>query len=228
MIVTVDGASGTGKSTVCKLIASELGLVYVDTGAIYRCVALAAHNAGVDFKNEKGLESICENLKLSFVFKDGVNRIILDSKDVTDEIRTPQMAMMASNVSAIPVVRASLLDIQKKLAKGTAKGTIFDGRDMGTVVFPDADVKVFLIASDEVRARRRYNELKSKGLDVNFEQVLKETIQRDKQDSERAIAPLKKAKNAVEINTDGLSIQEEKEKIVSVIKSAKILKDTLI
>ena len=218
MIITVDGASGTGKSTVCKLVAAELGLVYVDTGAIYRCVALAAHNTGITFDDEKGLKNICDNLKLSFIFKDGINRVILDSKDVTDEIRTPQMAMQASKVSAIPVVRASLLDIQKKLTKNKAKGTIFDGRDMGTVVFPNADIKIFLTASDEIRARRRYNELKSKGFDVNFEQVLKETIQRDKQDSERAIAPLKKAKDAVEINTDGLSIQEEKEKIIFVIK----------
>jgi CMP/dCMP kinase len=218
MIVAVDGASGTGKSTVCKLIASEFGLSYVDTGAIYRCVALAAKNKNISLEDDKALKDLCYNLKLSFAFKDGINRVVLDSKDVTDEIRTPDMAMMASKVSAIPVVRASLLDMQKRLAKGAAKGAIVDGRDMGTIVFPDAEVKIFLTASDEVRARRRYNELKSRGMDVNFEQVLKETIQRDKQDSERTIAPLRKAPDAVEIDTNSLSVEEEKEKIVSLIR----------
>ena len=219
MIVAVDGASGTGKSTVCKLLAAEFGFIYVDTGAIYRSVALAAHNAGISFDDEKGLKDICKKLKLSFVFKDGMNRVILDSKDITNKIRTPQMAMMASKVSAIPVVRQSLLDIQKRLVKGATKGAIVDGRDMGTVVFPEAEVKIFLTASDEVRARRRYTELKSRNINMNFEQVLKETIQRDKQDSERKIAPLKKAPDAVEINTDGLSIEEEKEKIAELIKN---------
>jgi len=218
MIVAVDGASGTGKSTVCKLIASELGLVYVDTGAIYRCVALAAHKASVSFDDQNGLKDICNNLNLTFIFKDGVNRVLLDSQDVTDEIRTPQMAMRASKISAIPVVRACLLGIQKKMAKNAAKGAILDGRDIGTVVFPDAEIKIFLTASDTVRAQRRYNELKSRGMDVKFEQVLKETIQRDKQDSERPIAPLKKAVDAVEINTDGLTIQEEKEKMIALIR----------
>jgi CMP/dCMP kinase len=222
MIVAVDGASGTGKSTVCKLIASELGFIYVDTGAIYRCVALAAHQAVTTFDDEQGLKNLCTNLNLSFVFKDGINRVILDSKDVTEEIRTPQIAMRASKISAIPVVRASLLGIQKRLAKGAEKGAILDGRDIGTVVFPNAEVKIFLTASEEVRARRRYEEQKSKGMNVTFEQVLKDTIQRDKQDSERPIAPLKKAIDAIEINTDGLSIQEEKEKIITIIKNYKL------
>lgn len=219
MIVAVDGASGTGKSTICKLLASEFGFVYVDTGAIYRCVALAAKNANISFEDEKGLKDLCSNLKLLFVFRNGINSVILDSKDVTSEIRTPEMAMMASVVSAIPVVRASLLEMQKKLAKNAAFGAIVDGRDMGTIVFPEAEVKVFLTASDEVRARRRYNELKSRNIDVNFEQVLKETIQRDRQDSERIIAPLKKAPDAVEIDTNGLSIEEEKEKIAVLIRN---------
>jgi len=219
MIVAVDGASGTGKSTICKLIASEFGLTYVDTGAIYRCVALAANNAKIGFDNENELKKLCMNLKLSFVFKDGVNRVVLDSKDVTDEIRTPQMAMMASKVSAVPAVRAALLDMQKRLSKEAERGAIVDGRDMGTIVFPDAEIKVFLTASDEVRAKRRYNELKSRGIDVNYDQVLKETILRDRQDSERVIAPLKKAPGAIEINTNGLSIEEEKEKIAVLIRN---------
>ncbi len=218
MIVAVDGASGTGKSTICKLLAAEFGFIYVDTGAIYRCVALAAKNANINFEDTKGLEELCTKLKLSFVFRDGVNRVILDSNDVTDEIRTPQMAMLASTVSAIPVVRASLLELQKKLARNADSGAIVDGRDMGTIVFPEAELKVFLTASDEIRARRRYNELRSRNINISFEQVLKETIQRDKQDSERAIAPLKKALDAVEIDTTELSIDEEKEKIADLIR----------
>jgi cytidylate kinase len=219
MIVAVDGASGTGKSTICKLLASEFGFIYVDTGAIYRCVALAAKNANISLDNEKGLKDLCSNLKLSFVFRNGVNSVILDSHDVTGEIRTPQMAMMASAVSAIPVVRASLLEMQKRLVRNATFGAIVDGRDMGTIVFPEAEIKIFLTASDEVRARRRYNELKSRNIEVNFEQVLKETIQRDRQDSERTIAPLRKAPDAVEINTDGLSIEEEKEKLAVLIRN---------
>ena len=218
MIVAVDGASGTGKSTVCKLIASEFGFIYLDTGAIYRSVAYAANSNNISFDDETGLKNICAHLKLSFAFKDGVNRVVLDSKDITDEIRTPEMAMMASKVSAIPVVRASLLDMQKRLAKSATKGAIVDGRDMGTIVFPEAEIKIFLTASDEVRARRRYNELRSRGIEIEFDQVLKETIQRDTQDSQRTIAPLRKAPDAIEIDTNNMSVNEEKEKIAVLIR----------
>jgi cytidylate kinase len=155
---------------------------------------------------------------LKFEFIDGIKRVFLGTKDVSEDIRTPEISMLASKISAIPVVRASLLDIQHRLAAETIKkGSIVDGRDMGTVVFPNADLKIFLIASDNVRAQRRYDELKQKGMQVSFEKILQETIQRDKQDSSRAIAPLKKADDAIEINTDGLDINAVLEKIEKAI-----------
>lgn len=218
MIIAVDGASGTGKSTVSKLIAQEFGLTYIDTGAIYRSVALVVKEKDIKLEDDKALSSLCLSLPLRFEFVYGVNRVYLDKRDISEDIRVPEMSMMASKVSALPVVRASLLEMQRRLARTNKKGAILDGRDIGTVVFPDADIKFFLTASNEVRAERRYLELRSKGMDVDLEDILKQTIQRDKQDSERAIAPLKKAQDAVEIDTDGLGIQEVKEKIAQIIK----------
>ena len=218
-VIAVDGASATGKSTISKLIASEFDLSYLDTGAIYRCVALVAKEQKIPFGEDSKLKIICETLPLKFEFINGVNHVFLGTRDVSEDIRVPEMSMLASSVSALPVVRASLLDMQRRLAKETPKiGSLVDGRDIGTVVFPDADVKIFLTASDEVRATRRYKELKEKGLEVEYSDVLEQTIQRDKQDSQRAIAPLKRAQDAIEINTDKMGIDAEKNKVLSIIR----------
>lgn len=219
MIIAVDGASGTGKSTICKLLASELGLSYIDTGAIYRCVALLVKRKNIKMDDSKLLTEICKNIKLTFNFVNGINRITLHDEDVTELIRTPEISMLASHVSAVKEVRDNLLEMQKKIATLSSKGAIVDGRDIGTVVFPNAEVKIFLTASNEVRAKRRYEELVSKGMDVQYEQILKETIQRDKQDSERTLAPLKKADDAIHIDTDKLSIYEVKNQILLIIKN---------
>lgn len=228
-IIAVDGASGTGKSTICKLIAKKHELNYIDTGAIYRALALYLEQKGININKidspatnktsiDEKLKNLCTELPLRFEFIDGVNRTFLETKDVSEDIRTPEASMLASKISAIPVVRASLLGIQHRLAAETVKkGNIVDGRDMGTVVFPNAELKIFLTASDNVRAQRRYDELKQKGMDISFERILKETIQRDKQDSTRTLAPLKKANDAVEINTDGLDINAVAEKIEKAI-----------
>lgn len=222
MIIAVDGASGTGKSTICKLVALELDLGFLDTGAIYRAIALAVKENKVDIKNEEALKNICRTLNLSFEFKNGNNSVYLGKRDISEDIRTPEISMLSSSVSAIPFVRQAVLEIQRRFAKGTKKhGIIADGRDMGTVVFPKAEVKIFLTASSEVSAKRRYKELKEKGLDVKYDEILKETIQRDKRDRERKIAPLKKAPDAIEVNTDNLDINGVKERIKSIIAKVK-------
>lgn len=219
IIIAVDGPSGSGKSTICKLIAQQMDLSYVDTGAIYRTVALVKKEQNIQDKDDAALKKICFELPLIFEFKDGVNRVKLGNRDITNEIRTPEISMGASSVSAIPVVRASLLDMQRRLATNTPKkGAILDGRDIGTVVFPKADIKIFLTASNEERANRRFKELKEKGMDVDYNKILQETIQRDKQDSQRNIAPLKKADDAIEIDTDGLEIETVKEKVIEQVK----------
>ncbi len=217
MIVAIDGASGTGKSTVSKLLAQQFKLSYIDTGAIYRSVALVVQEKKIELNDEKRLSSLCLSLPLRFEFVDGVNRVFLDKRDISEDIRVPEMSMLASKVSALPVVRASLLDMQRRLAKINKNGAILDGRDIGTVVFPNADIKIYLTASNQVRAERRYLELRSKGMDVDPKTILEQTIQRDKQDSERAIAPLKKAADAIEIDTDGLNIEQVKQKVADII-----------
>lgn len=218
-IIAVDGASATGKSTISKLIASEFDLSYLDTGAIYRCVALKAREQNISFSDEVKLKEICSTLPLKFEFIDGINHVFLDEKDVSDDIRIPEMSMLASKISAVPIVRSSLLDIQRRLARETLKkGSIVDGRDIGTVVFPNANVKIFLTASDEVRATRRYKELKDKGINVDYEQVFAQTVQRDIQDTQRIVAPLKKAEDAIELNTDNMGVEAEKNKVLAIIK----------
>jgi len=213
MIIAIDGPSGSGKSTVSKLVAQKLGLVYIDTGAIYRTLALVAGRKDISFDDAESLCKLSEGLKISFKFIDGLNHVFYASEDVTEAIRTPGVSMHASKVSSFPQVRKALLSLQRDM--GHSGDSILEGRDIGTVIFPDADFKFFLIADNNVRAERRMKELHARGIESTFEEV-KEKIQiRDMQDSSRDTAPLAKAEDAVEVDTSGMSIDEVVELIIS-------------
>jgi len=216
--VAIDGPAGAGKSTIAKKIASELGYVYIDTGAMYRTLAYKAISLGINIKEEA--DKVCTMLlstKLEMTYVDGVQHMIADGEDVTDYIRTPEVSMGASAISAIPDVREWLLMYQRTLAQNN--NCIMDGRDIGTVVLPFANVKIFLTASPEARAKRRFDELIAKGEDVSFEEVLKDMNERDQADSQRKIAPLKQAEDAVKADTSELSFEESVELIKNIIKS---------
>lgn len=218
-VIAIDGASGTGKSTISKLLAEKLNLNYIDTGAIYRSVALMVKRENINLDDKEKLKKLCISIPLKFSFIGGKNHVFLKKENVSDKIRTQEISMLASKVSALKVVRDSLIDIQHRLAKETdKKASILDGRDIGTVIFPNADIKIFLTASDEIRATRRYKELKKRGIEADFETILKETIKRDKDDSERTLAPLKKASDAIQVNTDKMNIEEVFLKVKSLIK----------
>lgn len=204
IVITIDGPAGAGKTTVSKRLAAALGYKYIDTGALYRAVALAAKRAGVSPTDEKGLGEICQRLRLDFKATENGFRVILNDEDISELIRTPEISMLASAVSARPVVREFLLDIQKEFA--TAKKAVFEGRDMGTVVFPEAEVKFFLTASTQARAQRRHKELLEKQASLTLEEVEKDLNKRDQNDSSRAIAPLKPAKDAILIDSTSISI----------------------
>lgn len=214
--VAIDGPAGAGKSSIAKTAARELGFIYVDTGALYRTVGYAAMKSSIDIKNQQMLDNLLKSIKIDLEFRDGTQIILLNGEDVSDKIRTPQASMMASNVSAIPEVRAYLFDLQVNMAE--RYNVIMDGRDIGTVVLPNAQVKIFLTASHEVRADRRYKELTEKGENVEFKEVLDDIVKRDYQDTHRAIAPLKPAEDSVYIDTSELTFDESVSKIISVIK----------
>ena len=214
LLITIDGPSGAGKTTVSRILADRLRYRYIDTGALYRGVALAAVSSGLNSDDDNGLEKLCNTLKLNFVLDKKGLRLILNDSDITDQIRTPEITMFASAVSARPVVRRFLLNLQRDL--GREKGVVFEGRDMGTVVFPGADVKFFLDASPNIRAKRRYNELKSTNPQP-LEAVERDMDRRDKNDSTRALAPLKPAKDAIRIDSTDLSIETVVERMVTII-----------
>ncbi len=214
--VAIDGPAGAGKSTVARGAAKELGYIYVDTGALYRTVALAAARNGVLESTEK-TEQMLKDITVNLAFDDsGAQCVYLNGEDVSALIRTPEISMAASNVSKIPAVRAFLLGLQRDIA--AENNVIMDGRDIATVVLPDAQVKIFLTASPECRAERRYKELLEKGENVKYEDVLADVNARDYQDSHREIAPLKPAENSVIADTSGKSLPQSVEMIVSVIK----------
>ena len=204
LLITVDGPAGSGKSTVSRILAKRLCFRYIDTGALYRGVAFHAEAAGIDPDDDKGLEKLCANIHLSFLDGPKGLRLMSGNSDITDFIRTPEITRYASTASAKPSVRNYLLHLQRELGK--QKGVVFEGRDMGTVVFPDADIKFFLEASHQVRASRRYNELKS-GSGQTLEAVSKAMRQRDKENRTRELAPLKPATDAVMIDSTTLSIE---------------------
>ena len=215
--VAIDGPAGAGKSTISRAAAKEMGYIYIDTGALYRTVGLNAMRKGADVNDpEAVVATITDDLKVELRFIDGEQRMFLNDEDVSDKIRTPEASSAASKVSAVPEVRKYLFDLQKNLAK--SNNCIMDGRDIGTVVLPDAKVKIFLTASPEARAKRRYDELIEKGMDVKYEDVLADMIKRDYDDSHRAIAPLKQADDAILADTSGNTLEESIALIIKIIK----------
>ncbi len=214
--VAIDGPAGAGKSTLSKALAKELGFIYVDTGALYRTIGLFFIKKGYSECPDFDLSEELKGIKIEIKFIDETQHVFLNGDDVSDEIRTPLASMMASAVSAKPEVRAFLLDMQRNLAK--ANSVVMDGRDIGTVVLPDAKVKIFLTASAEARAMRRFKELKEKGSEVTFEEVLEDMQKRDYNDSHRAIAPLKPATDSVLADTSDKNLEESLELLVSIVK----------
>jgi cytidylate kinase len=219
LVIAIDGPSGAGKSTAARLLAQRLGYIYIDTGAMYRAIGWKAKQEKIDTSDEKQLADLCLRSVVTIKKDNSDPRFYMDGIDVTGEIRTPEMGMMASAVSKSPAVRARLLVLQREL--GRDGGVVMDGRDIGTVVFPDAEVKFFLEASAEERGKRRYLELKAKGADVNCAQITREIQDRDRQDSGREIAPLKKADDAFFIDSTALGIDETVDAMLSVIKNVK-------
>jgi len=218
LIIAVDGPSGAGKSTVSKMLAEKLGLVYIDTGAMYRAIALKSKESLISPEDEESLGVLARNAQIRFKRIEGLNHTFLDGRDVTTLIREPEVSMLTSIVSAVPSVRDAMVTLQREMA--AEYGIIMDGRDIGTVVFPDAHFKFFIDADLEVRGKRRYLELKEKHDNkVSEEETLADLARRDKADSERAQAPLKKADDAICIDTTGLSPDEVVEKIEHIINS---------
>ena len=213
-VVAIDGPAGAGKSTVAKEAAKRLSAVYVDTGAMYRAVALYAIENGA-INDTGAIVSLLDKLDIDIKYKDGVQKIYLNGRDVSDEIRTNEVSMGASAVAVIPEVRLKLVELQRDLAK--SQSVIMDGRDIGTYVFPDADVKIFLTASPEKRAKRRFDELIAKGLKVVENDILEDIKKRDKNDSERAFAPLKQAEDAVLLDTSDLSLEQAVSSAIEII-----------
>ena len=215
--IAIDGPAGAGKSTIAKRLAKELGYCYVDTGAIYRTVAYFLDLLGVSPKDVDGVERYIDELTINIEYdENGLQHMIMNGMDVTGDIRSQEISQKASLVSAHAVVREVLLDMQRDVAR--KNNVIMDGRDIGTVVLPNADVKIFLTASPEVRAKRRTDELTAKGQKAVYETILKEIIQRDYQDSHRLVAPLKQADDAVLVDTSNLNIEEVMETIKGIVR----------
>lgn len=204
--IAIDGPSGAGKSTLAKRLAKELGYIYVDTGAMYRSIGLYALRRGVDPKNADAVQALLPDIQLGIQLQDGTQHVYLNGEDVSTDIRAEAVGMAASAVSAHPAVRAFLLDTQRNLAKG--QNILMDGRDIGTVVLPDATVKIFLTASPEARAERRRKELEEKGQPADFATVLADIQQRDYQDTHRAVAPLKQAQDAVLVDSSEIDFEQ--------------------
>lgn len=215
--IAIDGPAGAGKSTIAKLAAKELNFIYVDTGALYRTVGLAATLNNVEPKTSPQVDELLSKIKVELTFNDKNEQIVLlDGEDVSSKIRTPEASMMASSISAVPAVRAYLLDLQRNIAK--TNNVIMDGRDIGTVVLPNAQIKIFLSAKPEDRAKRRYDELLEKGMDVKYEDILADVIQRDYNDSHRDIAPLKPAEDSIMVDTTGNTLEQSVELLISIMK----------
>lgn len=214
--VAIDGPAGAGKSTIAKAVAEKMGFIYVDTGALYRAIGYFVASNGGDTKEENEILPMLLEMNVELKYENGVQKVFVNDSDVSEKIRTPEMSMNASNVSAVSEVRTFLLDLQKDIAK--KNNVIMDGRDIGTVVLPNANVKIFLTASPQIRAKRRYDELTQKGQKVNLDEILKDIIARDYQDSNREIAPLKQADGAFLVDTSNLTLKESIDYLEKTIK----------
>jgi len=217
--IAIDGPAGAGKSTIAKKAAKKLDFIYVDTGAMYRAIALYFIRNGVAADDEKTISGKCSDINVSIDYVDGVQQVILNGENVNDYIRTEQVSMMTSSVSKYPAVREKLLNLQRQLA--TEKNVIMDGRDIGTCVLPDAKTKIFLTASASERARRRYKEQVERGIECDIKQIEKDIIARDEQDMNREIAPLKQAEDAVLIDSSDMSIEQVVDAIIDVFEKTK-------
>lgn len=223
LAIAIDGPAGAGKSTIAKMISKALGIIYLDTGAMYRTVALKAIKEGIDTKNREALSALVENIDIRISYSGNEQHVYLDGKDVSSEIRSPEVSIGASDVAVVPEVRLKMVQLQREIAAGNS--VVMDGRDIGTYVLPNAEFKFFLNASVEERARRRYLEQVSKGVEnITYEDVLKDIRYRDKNDSSRDFAPLKKAEDAVEIDTTNMTVDEVAERILSEIRNKRGIK----
>lgn len=214
--IAIDGPAGAGKSTIAKALAEKIGYIYVDTGALYRAIGVKFLKAGYDTDLNCDIDSVLAQTNIAIKFISGLQHVILDGTDVTNDIRTPEASMMASAVSAKPAVRTFLLEMQRKLAR--ENNVIMDGRDIGTVVLPNADIKIFLTANAEIRAKRRYKELLEKGKNVEYEDVLSDMIKRDYNDSHREIAPLKPAEDSILADTSDKNLEQSIELLYSIVQ----------
>lgn len=214
--IAIDGPSGAGKSTVAKEIAKRLGIIYVDTGALYRTVGYYVRSRNVDPKDSAAVEALLPEIKVELKYEGGAQIVCLNGENLGDRIRTPEMSMYASAVSAIPAVRAFLLDTQRDIAKKNS--VIMDGRDIGTVILPNADIKIFLTASDECRAMRRRDELLAKGIQTTLEEVLADMQKRDSDDRNRAVAPAVAAKDATLLDNSGFTVEESADAVIALVK----------
>ena len=218
--IAIDGPAGAGKSTIARTIAQRIGFIYVDTGAMYRAIALYFLRRGIDGDDREAVAAECPDIRVTLEYDDsGRQQVILNGENVSDSIRTPEVSKMASKTSAIPEVRASLLQLQRDLAESA--NVLMDGRDIGTHVLPDATLKIFLTASADVRAKRRYDELVEAGSSCNYEQIREDIILRDKQDMEREIAPLKKAEDAVLVDSSDMTVEEVIETVIREFEAVK-------
>lgn len=216
IVIALDGPSGSGKSTVAKFLSDKLNILYLDTGAMYRATALKALNLGIDTFDEEGVKTFINDINLEIKYIDKSQHTFLDGEDVSQKIREPHMSMAASNISSLKTVRLKMVEMQRKIASDIS--CVLDGRDIGSYVLPDADYKFFITASPEVRAKRRFDELKAKNFDVNYDEILKDIEKRDYNDIHRDFSPLVQAKDAVYIDTSNMNIEEVTNKILSFIK----------